>query len=953
MKIIHLVIDNIASVSHAVIDFDASPLADADVFLISGNVGAGKSTLLDCICLALYGGTPRLSPAAKGEDADTARIMREGTASSAVTLDFIANDGTPCRARWSRRRARGRINGTLQKAEWTLTVALASEKEITYTKRVEVAEAIRQAVGLGYHDFCRTTMLAQGRFASFLKGSDDEKAGILEKLTGTRRYALIGKRIYQEYQLAADACAREEAVLASVARLSPEETDALAATLKAETAKAVDAAARADSIRASIAWINTAASLRTAKTAADQALVRAEAAFASPQAADRRSFIALWETSAPARAAAEAARKAEAERAAAEKGISALRSDVMRLRRACAFITGDASLAPLAVAADQARAGITAAEAARARAKAAALAADDEYALARSLHIFSAERELMALNADLRDRQARRKAVVDALPALEQELAEAERRYSSAAMSGEEAVEKIRALLVPGDICPVCGSKIVDTICADAIFDEFVLPLKKQYEALRAETDRARRCADSLAAQIAAADKLRRDKAADLEAEKTRFEAEQSDSGLAFSLPDNPSAFSPEDARRRLALASAAREKARAAGLRASEILADAKLKVSAADARFDAARADLEKRRAVLMPLMKNIADARPEWFDDRDIAPDAAFDETIMTDAPGFLARFSILDGRRAAAAEAAEESARAVDAFLAARNMDRAIFESLSRTSPDRIDALRIADKALADAVTAARTSIADLGRSIRAHEAARSDAVTPDLTPARLEDSLKAALAEADAARQAVGSIQAKLDADAAAAARVKEIESAVEPLRRRRLLLARLNELFGSSDGKKFRTIAQSYVLADLINSANVYMRSLMPRYRLIGSPNSYNIDVEDSYEGYARRSAKHISGGETFVVSLALALALADIGTGLGVDTLFIDEGFGNLSGKALEDAVETLRSLRRRGGRRVGIISHIESLRDRIPVRIDVEQIPGRNSSKYTVTQA
>ncbi len=186
MKIIHLVIDNIASVSHAVIDFDASPLADADVFLISGNVGAGKSTLLDCICLALYGGTPRLRPAAKG-----------GTASSAVTLDFIANDGTPCRARWSRRRARGRINGTLQKAEWTLTVALASEKEITYTKRVEVAEAIRQAVGLGYHDFCRTTMLAQGRFASFLKGSDDEKAGILEKLTGTRRYALIGKRIYQ------------------------------------------------------------------------------------------------------------------------------------------------------------------------------------------------------------------------------------------------------------------------------------------------------------------------------------------------------------------------------------------------------------------------------------------------------------------------------------------------------------------------------------------------------------------------------------------------------------------------------------------------------------------------------------------------------------------------------------------------------------------------------------
>ena len=79
MKIRRLKIHNIASIEDAEIDFSASPLVDTDVFLICGNVGAGKSTILDSVCLALFGGTPRLSPRKKGEESDTVRIMRGGT----------------------------------------------------------------------------------------------------------------------------------------------------------------------------------------------------------------------------------------------------------------------------------------------------------------------------------------------------------------------------------------------------------------------------------------------------------------------------------------------------------------------------------------------------------------------------------------------------------------------------------------------------------------------------------------------------------------------------------------------------------------------------------------------------------------------------------------------------------------------------------------------------------
>ena len=161
---------------------------------------------------------------------------------------------------------------------------------------------------------------------------------------------------------------------------------------------------------------------------------------------------------------------------------------------------------------------------------------------------------------------------------------------------------------------------------------------------------------------------------------------------------------------------------------------------------------------------------------------------------------------------------------------------------------------------------------------------------------------------------------------------------------------RLREYFGDSAGKKFRNIAQSYILGQLIHSANHYLSRLMPRYRLSVEPGRFVIMVEDAYQNFASRAVSNISGGESFLVSLSLALALSDIGHGLGVDILFIDEGFGTLSGEALQKSVETLRTLHRADGRRVGIISHVEELKERIPVQIRVDLPPSSSASTVTV---
>lgn len=179
---------------------------------------------------------------------------------------------------------------------------------------------------------------------------------------------------------------------------------------------------------------------------------------------------------------------------------------------------------------------------------------------------------------------------------------------------------------------------------------------------------------------------------------------------------------------------------------------------------------------------------------------------------------------------------------------------------------------------------------------------------------------------------------------------KELLADSEAKREVYLQWSRMNLLIGDATGSKFRKIAQSYVLTSLIHSANSYMKTLTDRYTLKVTPGTFVIMLEDAYQGYVSRAASTISGGEGFLVSLALALALSDIGQTLSVDTLFIDEGFGTLSGEPLQNAINTLRTLHTKAGRHVGIISHVEELQERIPVQIQVQQEGNNSSSKINI---
>jgi len=156
----------------------------------------------------------------------------------------------------------------------------------------------------------------------------------------------------------------------------------------------------------------------------------------------------------------------------------------------------------------------------------------------------------------------------------------------------------------------------------------------------------------------------------------------------------------------------------------------------------------------------------------------------------------------------------------------------------------------------------------------------------------------------------------------------------------------LHDLIGSSDGKKFRNFAQGLTFQHTISHANHQLKKMSDRYLLVRDPeHPLQLNVLDNYQAGEIRSTKNLSGGESFLVSLALALGLSHMTSKkVRVDSLFLDEGFGTLDEEALDTALEALSTLQQQG-KMVGVISHVGALKERLSTQIQVEPLHGGRS--------
>ncbi|MGR5064257.1 AAA family ATPase [Photobacterium sp. DNB22_13_2] len=247
MKIIALRGENLASLqSQFEIDFAGGRLGEAGLFAITGKTGAGKSTLLDAICLALYDRIPRLQSNKKndaeiGRDGDGSRIkandvrsiLSRGKAEAYTEVDFVANDGSHWRAHWHVRRARGRAEGRVQAAEQWLENIDTGQRFAG--KKQELQAEIERLIGLTFEQFRRAVMLPQGEFAAFLKAGADDRAALLERMTGGEIYGQLSVAAYERAREEKLALTQLQDKLGDIALLSDEEKHALlsqVATLK-------------------------------------------------------------------------------------------------------------------------------------------------------------------------------------------------------------------------------------------------------------------------------------------------------------------------------------------------------------------------------------------------------------------------------------------------------------------------------------------------------------------------------------------------------------------------------------------------------------------------------------------------------------------------------------------------------------------------------------------------
>ncbi|MDD2161015.1 AAA family ATPase [Pseudomonas sp. MIL19] len=245
----------------------------------------------------------------------------------------------------------------------------------------------------------------------------------------------------------------------------------------------------------------------------------------------------------------------------------------------------------------------------------------------------------------------------------------------------------------------------------------------------------------------------------------------------------------------------------------------------------------------------------------------------------------------------------------------------------------------DKALSDAQALVSAAVQQLA-TLQASPAT-------SLGLAQLDEQLLGLNAQLKALSERQGEIRAQLQGDDARRLGQQSLFAAISLKQGEYDLWQQLNSLIGSADGAKYRKFAQGLTLDHLVYLANQQLERLHGRYQLARrSSGELELEVLDTWQADAARDTKTLSGGESFLVSLALALALSDlVSHKTSIDSLFLDEGFGTLDGETLEVALDALDNLNA-SGKMIGVISHVEALKERIPVQLKVHKGVGMGYS-------
>jgi exonuclease SbcC len=241
-------------------------------------------------------------------------------------------------------------------------------------------------------------------------------------------------------------------------------------------------------------------------------------------------------------------------------------------------------------------------------------------------------------------------------------------------------------------------------------------------------------------------------------------------------------------------------------------------------------------------------------------------------------------------------------------------------------------------LVQSVGAAQAVLETRKESLAEHEATRAENEDPGV----LQQTLTQVTQELELANEVLSNLRLELARDDDRLSISESLRVAIDKQTAISKVWSQLSDLIGSADGKKFRNFAQQYTLDILLGYGNSHLQNLSRRYRLQRIKDTLGLLVVDQDMGDEVRSVHSLSGGESFLVSLALALGLASLSSHrVKVESLFIDEGFGSLDAESLRVAMDALDNLQALG-RKVGVISHVQEMTERIGTRVQVMRQAG-----------
>ncbi len=966
------------------VDVDLDDVGRDGLFLLWGPTGAGKTTLLDAVVFALYGTVP----GARGEEKRLRSDHAADDVRTEVELELsLGAERLRVTRRPEQQRPKRRGEGvTTEQARLILQRWSGDAWEPVSTRIDEGSEYLRTRLGLSAEQFCQVVLLPQGDFARFLRAEPEDRGRLLRTLFDVGRFARVEDWLAGERTTAREELDRIRARTGTLVSLVAQAADV---TVPEEFAPELVGAAPGSPLTSWVRRIRAQAAeaAALADTAADAAGDRArvqEAALAEARAQDEcharrdRAVAELGRLDAaapalePLRARLDAARRAEpvrdvleaagraaleAERAAAALGAArgawaevaadreadallarTLRDEAAALRALLPEVERAERLARDLVAGEKTVARLadrcSAAESAMAGWPARILALEEAVDAAAA-----AGARLPGLAATVESRRtaleaARRAAALEiqltgegaAADAAREAWLDARERWNDVRTQRLDGMAaELAAGLSPGSACGVCGSL------------DHPAPAQPGGPLVTRDDEEAAR----LAAERA---EVRWTGARDAcSATERELAASRARAGTG-PLPEQEAALAGLVAEHEAAHALAAGLDTARTDLDRSRAQREAESAALAAD------REEVGRQEAAVAALGAALAEVTGQLAAARGDDPDL----------PARIARLTAEAERCEAQVEAA-----------AAENRARLAEEGALAVALARVEAAGFPDPAAAAQALLPPDRAAGLSRQVEEHDRARAVVAgvlaEPQLTDlgARPDlESLAAACRSATAERESAVAVQqdahrriTRLD-DLAGELTAVAVE--LDEQRARTERITALADLATGRGANRLKMRLQSFVLAARLEQVSeVASRRLQDmsggRYTFLhsdaqgrhGARGGLGLEVLDEYTG-TRRPTKTLSGGESFMASLALALGLADVVTaesgGVQIDSLFVDEGFGTLDPQALDAVMNVLDELRR-GGRTVGVISHVEELRTRITSRLEV--VPGRSGSR------